>query len=60
VTAAQTILLVLWKALPQTHAASVAKVGVFVGALLLMGLAAYRGMLPRTRPIIAGELMVSD
>jgi len=60
VTVAQTILLILWKALPQTREAGLVKLVVFVGALLLMGLAAYRGSLPRTRPIVPGELMVSD
>ena len=28
--------------------------------LALMGLAAYRGALPRTRPIVPGESMVAD
>jgi hypothetical protein len=64
VTAAQTLLLVLWKTLPptlsMTRAGSLVKLGAFVGALALMGLAAYRGALPRTRPIVPGELMVSD
>ncbi len=60
VTVAQTCLLVLWKALPQTREASLVKLVVFMGALLLMGMSAYRGSLPRTRPIIPGELMVSD
>ena len=60
VTVAQTILLVLWKALPQTRAASLVKLGIYAGALLLMGLAASRGTLPRTRPIVPGELMVAD
>ena len=64
VTVAQTLLLVLWKAMPQalaeTRTGSQIKLGVFVGALALMGLAAYRGLLPRTRPILPGELAVSD
>ncbi|MDR5727294.1 MAG: hypothetical protein RB191_07485 [Terriglobia bacterium] len=60
VTVAQTLLLVLWKALPQTQSASAAKLAVFVGALLMMGLATYRGALPRTRPILPGESMVAD
>jgi hypothetical protein len=60
VTLAQTALLALWKILPQTRTASLAKLGVFVGVLLLMGFAAYRGLLPRTRPIVPGELMVAD
>ena len=60
VTVAQTLLLVLWQTLPQTHTANLVKLGVYVGALLLMGLAAHRGALPRTRPIVPGELMVAD
>jgi hypothetical protein len=60
VTVAQALLLEGWKILPATRAASVAKLGVFVGALGLMGLAAHRGMLPRTRPILPGEAMVAD
>ena len=60
VTAAQTLLLVLWKVLPLTRASSVEKLAAYVGVLLLMGWFAYRGWLPRTRPIVAGEWMVSD
>jgi hypothetical protein len=60
VTVAQALLLALWKTLPQTRAASLEKLCVFAGALLLMALAAYRGALPRTRPIIPGESMVAD
>ena len=56
----QALLLLFWKTLPQTRAASLAKLAIFACALLLMGLAAYRGALPRTRPIIPGELMVAD
>ena len=60
VTISQTLLLVTWKILPQTHVASLVKLGIFLCALALTGLAAYRGMLPRTRPIVPGELMVAD
>jgi hypothetical protein len=60
VVVAQILLLVFWKTLPQTRIASTGKLGIFAGALLLMGLAAYRGTLPRTRPIVPGELMVAD
>lgn len=58
VTIAQTILLILWKALPATRTGSLAKLIVYAGVLLLMGSAAYNGMLPRTRPILPGEIMV--
>jgi hypothetical protein len=32
----------------------------FVGVLVVFGIAAARGILPRTRPIVPGELMISD
>jgi hypothetical protein len=57
-TVAQTLLLALWKTLPQSRTASLVKLVAFIAALLLMGAAAYRGALPRTRPIVAGEVMV--
>jgi cation transport ATPase len=60
VTAAQTVLLVLWKTLPETRTASLIKLLVFAGVLAAMGVAASRGLLPRTRPILPGELMISD
>jgi hypothetical protein len=60
VTAAQTVLLVLWKVLPQNGTTSWVKLGGFVGMLALMGWFSYRGMLPRTRPILPGECMVAD
>jgi hypothetical protein len=60
VTVSQALLLALWKTLPQTRTATVVKLGIFAGSLLFMGLAAYRGALPRTRPIVPGELMVAD
>jgi hypothetical protein len=60
VTVAQALLLVMWKVLPQTRAATALKLAVFVGALVVMGVAAYRGALPRTRPIVPGESMVAD
>lgn len=60
VTVAQTLLLALWKTLPQTRTTTLVKLVVFAGALLLMGVAARRGALPRTRPIVPGELTVGD
>jgi len=60
VTIAQTILLIFWKTLPQTASASLIKLCVYIAALALMGLAAWRGLLPRTRPILPGETIVSD
>jgi len=58
VTTAQILLLVLWKSLPLTRTGSLVKLAVYSGTLIAMGLAAYNGALPRTRPIMPGELMV--
>ena len=60
VTASQTILLVLWKTLPHNHVCDIAKLVVYVAALLFMGLLGANGKLYRTRPIVPGELMISD
>ncbi|HUA98680.1 MAG TPA: hypothetical protein VMA34_10165 [Terracidiphilus sp.] len=60
VTVAQTLLLVLWKVVPETRMGSLMKLSAFVAALAIMGMAAGNGLLPRTRPIVPGELMVSD
>jgi hypothetical protein len=60
VVVAQTFLLLLWKNLPATQQGSLAKLFVFVAALLVMGQLAYRGKLYRTRPIVPGEVMISD
>jgi hypothetical protein len=60
VTAAQTALLILWKALPLNQTTSLIKLVVFVAVLGVMGVLAYQGKLGRTRPILPGELMVSD
>jgi hypothetical protein len=59
-TISQALLLLVWKTLPETQTAALGKLAIFASALLLMGLAAYRGALPRTRPIVPGELMVAD
>jgi hypothetical protein len=58
VTVAQTLLLVLWKTLPLTRTGSLIKLIVYGGTLIAMGVAAYKGALPRTRPIVPGEVMV--
>lgn len=60
VTAAQTVLLVLWKTLPRSHAADLTKLAIYLGVLMAMGILARRGKLYRTRPIVPGEVMVSD
>lgn len=60
VTLAQALLMLLWKALPRSHAGDIVKLAIYVIALASLGFAARFGMLPRTRPIVAGELMVAD
>ncbi len=60
VTLAQTVLLLLWKLLPRTHSADQVKLAAYVAVLALAGLAAWRGLFPRTRPILPGESMVAD
>jgi hypothetical protein len=60
VTAAQIVLLILWKLLPRSHGSDVVEVVVFCVVLAGMGVAAGRGLLPRTRPILPGELIVAD
>jgi len=60
VTAAQTILLLLWKALPKNHTTDIVKLAIYCAVLVAMGALAAYGVLPRTRPILPGELMVAD
>ena len=60
VTIAQAVLMVLWKALPRGHAGDVVKLAAYVAGLAAVGLMAFHGMLPRTRPILPGELVVAD
>ena len=56
----QPILWLLWKIRPQTPAMDGLKLFVFIGVLAYVGNMARRGLLPRTRPIVPGELAVSD
>jgi hypothetical protein len=60
VAIAQPMLWALWKLLPHTRTADAFKLIVFVGVLAYLGNLARRGLLPRTRPIVPGELAVSD
>jgi hypothetical protein len=60
VTIAQPILWLLWKTLPQTRIGDSVKLAVFIAILAVVGTMARRGLLPRTRPIVPGELAVSD
>ena len=60
VAMAQPMLWLLWKALPQTRVFDSIKLLAFVGILAYVGHLARLGRLPRTRPIVPGELAVSD
>jgi hypothetical protein len=60
VSIAQPVLWLQWKLLPHTRAADVMKLTVFLAILGWVGNMARRGLLPRTRPIVPGELAVSD
>jgi hypothetical protein len=57
---AQPVLWFLWKILPRTTSADAIKLAVFVGILAYVGNMARLGLLPRTRPIVPGEIAVSD
>jgi len=57
---AQPVLGMLWKVLPHTRVADAAKLIVFTGLLAVIALLGRAGILPRTRPIVPGELAVSD
>jgi hypothetical protein len=56
----QTVLLLLWKTLPRSAATDQLKLAAFVLCLCGVGAASAFGMLPRTRPIVPGQLMVAD
>jgi hypothetical protein len=60
VTIAQTALLFLWKTLPKNHATDVEKLVAYVAVLLAVAIVSTFGLLPRTRPILPGEMMVAD
>jgi hypothetical protein len=60
VSIAQPILWLLWRVLPRTRTFDAIKLAVFVAVLAWIGNLARRGLLPRTRPIVPGEIAVSD
>ncbi|MGE3844143.1 MAG: hypothetical protein AB7I50_21430, partial [Vicinamibacterales bacterium] len=60
VSIAQPVLWFLWAVLPRTRTADAVKLCAFVGVLVFVGWRAYQGRLPRTRPIVPGELAISD
>jgi hypothetical protein len=60
VAIAHPILWMLWKVVPATRSGDAIKLAVFVAALGVVGYLSRLGLLPRTRPIVPGELAVSD
>jgi hypothetical protein len=60
VAIAHPILWLLWKTVPRGTPGDVLKLLVFVGILAFVANLARLGVLPRTRPIVPGELAVSD
>jgi len=60
VTLAQVLLLVVWKLEMPVEIANPLKLLVFLSGLIVIAVAAYRGLLPRTRPILPGEFIVAD
>jgi len=60
VTLAQTVLMILWKTVPRSHSGDIVKLVAYAAALTALGFCAVAGLLPRTRPILPGEVMVAD
>jgi hypothetical protein len=60
VTIAQPVLGFLWKVVPMSRVGDAAKLAVFVSILAYVGRLSRLGLLPRTRPIVPGEIAVSD
>jgi hypothetical protein len=60
VTIAQPVLWLLWKTMPPGRPGDAFKLTVFVAILASVGHLARLGLLPRTRPIVPGEIAVSD
>jgi hypothetical protein len=50
----------MWYVVPQTRAGDAIKLAIFIAVLAFVGNLARLGRLPRTRPIVPGELAVSD
>jgi hypothetical protein len=57
---AQPVLWLMWYIVPRGRPGDALKLAVFVAILAVVGYLAHLGRLPRTRPIVPGELAVSD
>jgi hypothetical protein len=60
VAMAQPVLWFLWRALPRSPVIDTLTFVIFAAVLVLVGYLAYRGHLPRTRPIVPGEPITLD
>jgi hypothetical protein len=58
VTLAQALLMVLWKTLPRSHVSDVTELAVYAVSLLTLGACSAFGLLPRTKPILPGDVMI--
>lgn len=57
---AQPVLWFLYLVLPKNRATDIVKLAAFAGVLALVGYLSYRGVLPRTRQIVPGEIAALD
>jgi hypothetical protein len=57
---AQPALWLMWKVLPRSRTSDAIELAVFIAILAFVGNLARLGRLPRTRPIVPGEIAVSD
>ena len=57
---AQPVLWLLWKILPHSRTSDALKLAVFLAIVAWVANLSRRGLLPRTRPILPGEVIVSD
>jgi hypothetical protein len=57
---AQPVLYSLYLLLPKTRTSDLVKLAAFAGVLALAGYLSYRGVLPRTRQIVPGEIAALD
>jgi hypothetical protein len=60
VALAQPVIWLLWRAFPPSPLVDIVKLVVFAGLMCVVGYVAYRGYLPRTRPIVPGEPITID
>ncbi len=60
VAVAQPVLWLLYRILPRTRISDIVELVAFAATLAIMGRLAVRGRLPRTRPIVPGEIATLD